>query len=208
MTRTIVSQQTLKNWLLDASLFASALAVTASSIYFLFMPSGGYKGGRNPAYNAIILFTRTTWDSIHTWTGLAMIVIALVHLLIHWKWVTSMAKRSWREITSQGERMNPRARFNVWTNLTIGLSFLLAAISGVYFYIFGGSHGGANPDPLFLFTRTTWDLIHTWSGVTMILAAVTHFAIHWRWVVNVTGKLAHAVLPRPQQPILDAPSAR
>jgi hypothetical protein len=40
-----------------------------------------------------------------------------------------------------------------------------------------------------LFSRTTWDVIHTWSGVAMIAAAILHFAIHWRWIVKVAGKL-------------------
>jgi hypothetical protein len=29
-------------------------------------------------------------------------------------------------------------------------------------------------------------LIHTWSGVALILAAMLHIVIHWRWIRNVT----------------------
>jgi len=43
-------------------------------------------------------------------------------------------------------------------------------------------------DPGLLISRSSWDLVHTWSGVIMISAAVVHFAIHWRWVVNVTSR--------------------
>ena len=32
-------------------------------------------------------------------------------------------------------------------------------------------------------------MIHTWSGVTLIVAAVIHFAIHWRWVTKVTSNI-------------------
>ena len=65
----------------------------------------------------------------------------------------------------------------------------MAAASGVYLLFFpGGAHGV--PDPMWLFTRTTWDLIHTWSGIVMILAATGHFLIHWKWVTKVTAKLA------------------
>ena len=42
---------------------------------------------------------------------------------------------------------------------------------------------------IFLFTRTTWDLIHTWAAIVLIAAAVVHFAIHWRWIVNVTRRI-------------------
>lgn len=33
------------------------------------------------------------------------------------------------------------------------------------------------------------DMIHTWAGVTLIVAAMIHFVIHWRWVARVTGKM-------------------
>jgi len=197
MERKTVSTQTRNNWLLDTGLLISAVGVAVSSVYFLYLLSGGYQGGRNPAYNIQLLFDRATWDDLHTWTGVAMIVIALVHLVIHWNWVTAMARRVWREWTGQCECMNARGRFNLWVNFAIGLGFLLAAISGVYFLFAGGSHGGTNPDPMFLFSRTTWDVIHTWSGVEMILAALIHFAIHWRWVVNVTRKIFHVAVPKP-----------
>lgn len=196
MQRKIVSDKTRNNWLLDAALFLSAIFVTASSLYFLYFPSAGYQGGRNPGYNAVVLFNREVWDVIHTWTGVAMIVIALVHFLIHWSWVVSMTRRIWREITGKSSVMNAHGRFNVFIDVVVALSFVLVAISGVYFLFVGGSHGGTNPDPMLLFSRVTWDLIHTWSGVVMIIAAIVHFAIHWLWVVKVTGKIAASLSPK------------
>jgi hypothetical protein len=38
-------------------------------------------------------------------------------------------------------------------------------------------------------------MIHTWSGVVLITAAVVHFAIHWRWVKNVTAKFFLSLRP-------------
>jgi len=40
-----------------------------------------------------------------------------------------------------------------------------------------------------LFLRSTWDVIHTWSGVVMIITALLHFSIHWRWITKVTEKI-------------------
>lgn len=196
MERKMISTQTRNNWLLDAALFASAIVVAASSIYFLFLPSGGYRGGRNPLYGIQVLFSRATWDDLHTWGGVAMIAIVLAHLAIHWNWLTGTARRIWKEWTGKSASLSARGRFNLGINLTVAASFVLAAISGVYFLFVGGSHGGINPDPLFLFSRATWDGIHTWSGVVMISAAIIHFAIHWRWVVNVTRKVVNASLPK------------
>jgi hypothetical protein len=42
---------------------------------------------------------------------------------------------------------------------------------------------------MILFSRITWDLIHTWSSVTLILAGLLHFAIHWKWALKVTRKV-------------------
>ncbi len=101
MSVHIVSKQTQKNWWIDLTLFSSALMAALSGIYFLFLPSNGYQGGRNPLYNVQFIFDRQTWDDLHTWGGLAMIVVASIHLVIHWKWVVSMARRSWYELPTQ-----------------------------------------------------------------------------------------------------------
>ena len=105
-----------------------------------------------------------------------------------------MAKRMARSVTGRGTRMNRHGIFNVAIDAAVAIGFLLVAISGVYF-MFAGT--GRAADPLFIFSRTTWDLIHTWSGVAMIIAAVIHFAIHWRWVVKVTAKVVPSFRPQP-----------
>jgi hypothetical protein len=63
----------------------------------------------------------------------------------------------------------------------------------------GGFQGGSNAgwDPDFLFSRTTWDLIHTWAGATFIGAAAVHFWIHWRWIKNITSRFFLSLLPQP-----------
>ena len=180
-----MSSQTQKNWLVDAGLFVSAILAGISGIYFLFLPSGGFQGGRNPMYGVTVLFDRHTWDDLHTWTGLAMIAVAVVHFAIHWKWVKNMASRVVKEMTGKYPAMTGKGRFNLMLNLTVAVSGLLTAVSGIYFFLWP-SEQGAFASPVILFTSATWDILHTWAGVVMIIAAVAHFAIHWRWVVNVT----------------------
>ena len=57
----LLSAKTKKNWLIDAALALGGVIAALSGIYFLFLPSGGYKGGRNPMYGVTILFERHTW---------------------------------------------------------------------------------------------------------------------------------------------------
>lgn len=182
-----LSPQTRNNWLIDAVLFSSAILAAVSGIYFLYFPTGGFRGGRNPWANIQILFDRHTWEDLHTWAGLAMILIAGVHLVIHWPWFVSMARRSYKELTTRNTCLNARGRFNLWINVVVALSFALTAASGIYFLLVPGGPGSA--ETLWLLTRSAWDLLHTWAGVTLILAAVIHFAIHWKWVTKVTRKL-------------------
>jgi preprotein translocase subunit SecY len=188
-----VSNKTRVNWLIDAAVFLGALIASLTGIYFLFLPSGGYQGGRNPAYGITILFSRATWDDLHTWGGIAMIAAAVIHFSIHWGWVKTMAKRMAAALSSRAAHTSRGARINLLVDAVIALSFLAAAVSGIYFLFVpaGGYQGGAVAgwDPGLLFSRATWDLIHTWSGVVMIAAAVIHFAIHWGWVKRVTAKV-------------------
>ena len=199
-----MSKITLRNWWIDAVLFSSALIAALSGVYFLYFPTGGYQGGRNPYYNINILFTRHTWDDLHTWGGIVMIAIAAIHLILHWSWVVNMTRRAYKDIAGINGKMNWRGRLNLILNVVVGFSFLLTAISGIYFLFVTGGRGAV--DPLFLFTRITWDLIHTWAGIALITTGVIHLAIHWRWVVNVTASISKRLVPvgRPtqSQPVL------
>jgi len=190
--RVRVSRQTSQNWLIDASVFLGALLAALSGIYFLFLPLGGYQGGRNTSYGLTLLFTRQTWDDLHTWGGLLMIIAVVVHLALHWSWVKLMGRRVINTSLGKGSYFSRGAKINVVINMTVALGFFVTAVSGVYFlFVPAGYLGGRNPgwDPGFLFTRTTWDLLHTWGAVVMILAALLHLVIHWRWIVNVTRRL-------------------
>jgi hypothetical protein len=195
-----ISMQTRRKWLLDVALLVGGILAALSGIYFLFLPSGGYEGGRNPMYGITILFSRHTWEDLHTWGGLLMIVVAVVHFSLHWGWVKAMFRRAKNALLSRGPRLSGFAKFNVALNALVGISFLVCALSGVYFLLApsGGFQGGRNPawDPNFLFSRTTWDLIHTWSGVVMIAAAAVHFGIHWQWVKKVTRNMFLSLLPQ------------
>jgi hypothetical protein len=185
-----ISAKTRLNWVLDAAVFIGAVAAGLSGIYFLYFPSGGYQGGRNPAYGMTLLFERHTWSNLHVWGGIAMILAVVIHLTYHWYWVRSMTTRMLKSLMERGSGFSRGGKINLLINLFIGLSFLVVSLSGVYFLFLeaGGYRGGVNStwDPGFIFTRITWDLIHTWSGVALILAAMLHIVIHWRWIRNVT----------------------
>jgi drug/metabolite transporter (DMT)-like permease len=192
MEKQIVSKQTQRIWWIDTGLFISAMIATLSGIYFLFLPDNGFQGGRNPNYGIMVFFQRHTWDDLHTWAGAVMIAATLIHLAFHWRWVSSMTRRICNELMGKCGCMNPHGRLNLILNISVAISFLLTAVSGVYFMFVHGGH--RVNDPMILFNRTTWDQIHTWAGIMLIATAVIHFGIHWRWVANVTIKMAKILL--------------
>jgi cytochrome b subunit of formate dehydrogenase len=189
-----LSSQTRNNWFIDLGLFISAVLAALSGIYFLFLPVNGYQGGRNPMYGINILFDRHTWGDLHNWAGLVMVIIACIHLIIHWKWVVSMTRRIIFELRGKAGKMSGKGKLNLGINTIVALSFLICGISGLYFFFIpGAAHDSSLSDPIWLFTRTTWDLLHTWSGVVLISATILHFAIHWIWIKKVTLNLLRSI---------------
>jgi Domain of unknown function (DUF4405) len=97
-------RQARTNFGLDAILGIVFLAVSISGLISWLAPGGGYHGGRNPAYNALVLgLSRDGWNDLHLWAGVAMISLALLHLALHWKWILCTL----RNFIRQGKRAFP-----------------------------------------------------------------------------------------------------
>lgn len=197
MDKPTISPQTRNNWFIVSLLTLSSLPLIISSLYFLFLPQGGYRGGRNPAFGFILFFDRNTWDLLHTWSGVVLIAAAAIHIPLHWSWIAAMTKRIFKIVLGQCESMNARGQFNLLLNGLLGLSGLVAAVSGLIFLFFPGGRGEQAIPAALLFERATWDVIHTWAGTATIAAGVLHFAIHWRWILKVTRNLLFAPAPPP-----------
>ena len=93
-----LSAPTRRNWWIDAGLAASALLAALSGIYFLLLPVGGYQGGRNPMYGVNVFFERSTWDDLHTWGGVVLLIGAVMHIAIHWCWIVKVTRNVLRSI--------------------------------------------------------------------------------------------------------------
>lgn len=186
------STQTRNNIILDMFLLFSGLIAVLSGIYFLFLPIGGFQGGRNPFYNVIIFFERHTWEDIHIWSSVVITALALLHIPLHWQWIVKMTKTGIRSVIGKS-KLNKHSQFNLFINILIGISGLICGISGLYFLFLPAK-------PFLIFTPLVWDLIHTWSGVVMTAVGILHFAIHWKWVVKVLSKYGKVLLtPKPAQ---------
>lgn len=88
-----------------------------------------------------------------------------------------------------------KATLNYWIDVSIGVAFVLSAVTGLVFLLPVNFASGSNPGVLGISYRL-WSEVHTWSSVVMIAGVVAHLALHWRWVVMMTKRL----LPKGKQP--------
>jgi hypothetical protein len=199
-------RRTVIQWLAAALLAISALVAGISSIYFLFAPSGGFEGGRNSAYGAVYLFSRETWTDIHTWSGVAMIVVAVFHLALHWKWVVEMTRRTVAVVRGKRKGFS----FQVWKRVIIiafiTVVFVGTAVSGLYFLFASGGHARLSEGGSFILSRQSWDLVHIWMGVLLMVGSVVHFVMRWKWTARVTPTIGRALARRREAglPVVDA----
>ena len=115
-----------------------------------------------------------------------MILVALLHVIIHWTWIKGTIVRTWQVITKKRDGFGLRLTYNILLDVTIAISFLICSLSGIYFML-NPSSGQTAVN--YLFDKTTWDMIHTWSGVTFAMTALLHIALHWKWITNITSKM-------------------
>lgn len=81
----------MKKWFIHYSLFillllSGLVQAVSGFLLWLFIP-GGHRGfGIHPVQGQI-LWSRYTWIEIHDWNALALVVLVLVHLVLHWRWI-------------------------------------------------------------------------------------------------------------------------
>jgi len=133
------------NWILDAVLFIGFLMT-----FFLDL-------------------TGLEW---HQWLGIFLGALALYHLLIHWKWVTAVAKR----LTGNSP---PQNRLYFLLDLFIFLIFILIGLTGLWISTW------LNLD---LSSYLFWKDLHIYSSIASLVLILIKIAVHWRWIVRTASK--------------------
>lgn len=86
--------KTKLNYVLDWVLVLAFILSTATGLVLWLAGSGGYQGGRNPAFRATVLgISRGTWSDLHIWVSLVLVVGVAIHFLLHWDWIVCMTRR-------------------------------------------------------------------------------------------------------------------
>lgn len=81
------------NYWIDVVIGLAFVFSALSGLVLLIAPSG-YQGGRNPYYDQTVLLLSThAWDTLHTWSSIAMISGVGAHLVLHWDWMVCMTRK-------------------------------------------------------------------------------------------------------------------
>ena len=81
------------HYVLDLALALLSLLLALSSLLLWVVFPRGYSAGR------------AAWVLIHKWGGLAVAVLALAHVLLHWRWLVRMTRRA---VSGLVERLRAR----------------------------------------------------------------------------------------------------
>ena len=82
-------------WIMAINMALLGLAeVVSGFVLWLGFPSGGGGGGRGGGLGELTFWelSKHTWIDIHDWVAVALVVLVLVHIILHWKWIVRMAK--------------------------------------------------------------------------------------------------------------------
>ena len=76
-----------------------------------------------------------------------------------------------------------KAELNYWIDVSIAITFVLSAISGLVFLLPVGFESG-----ILGIGYSFWSQLHTWSSVGMVAGVLAHLMLHWKWIIGMTKK--------------------
>lgn len=99
LNQLIMNKPTI-NYVVDAvqSLLLLFLLVTGIIQGWIIQQGLKYKGGRGTVEDGTFLgIDRHTLVTYHKWVAVAFVVLVIVHLVLHWGWITGMSRRIFAE---------------------------------------------------------------------------------------------------------------
>jgi ABC-type dipeptide/oligopeptide/nickel transport system permease subunit len=73
------------------ALLALFQAVSGFVLWLVLPRGGGYQGGGSTA-GGTFLWSRDSWMNIHDWTAVALVVIVVIHIILHWGWIVRITR--------------------------------------------------------------------------------------------------------------------
>lgn len=118
----------------------------------------------------------STGLALHEWLGIAFGAAAVVHLLLHWKWLVATTRRFLGKLPRQ-------SRLNYVLNTLLFGAMTLLIFSGLMI-----SEQALPALGLRLPEGFAWRSLHFQSADAAIILLGLHVALHWKWIVSTTRR--------------------
>lgn len=124
-------------------------------------------------------------NTIHEWLGIALLATIVVHLLLHWSWITSVGKTFFKKLWHS-------SRLKFMLDILVFLSIITVSLSGLMISktalpllgITLGEAGGV------------WKELHKLAADASVLLIGLHFALNWKVVVAMFKKYVFSPIGR------------
>jgi hypothetical protein len=117
-----------------------------------------------------------TGDFVHEWLGLALGLVFVIHLTLHWDWVLRTTRKLLR----------PRGQDKLIyaVNLALLFAMTLCIASGIMI-----SRSALPELGIFLAANLFWNRLHILTAEITLYLIPVHVALRWRWIVAVGRRL-------------------
>ncbi len=78
----------VRNYVVDFFIFLCFIVTTVTGMVLFIAPRGN-----RSVYQEFLGTIKGDWVWIHEWAGIVMIVLVVVHVVLHWKWIASMTRK-------------------------------------------------------------------------------------------------------------------
>jgi hypothetical protein len=116
--------------------------------------------------------------NLHDWSGIILAFFVGAHAILHWKWLLTMTKKLFNS------SLFKRKKINFFIDISMGVVGLIVFITGIIkfptFQLIVG----------YFYTVSELILIlHDWGSIILIILALTHLVLHWKWIVQMARKI-------------------
>ena len=106
-------KKSMKNYMVFVVLALLGLVEAVSGfVLWLALPrGGGWRRLAGGVENTFWSLSRHTWLDIHDWAAVAIVVVIIIHMALHWKWIFYVTKKLFRlkKLTSHPEEIGSQA---------------------------------------------------------------------------------------------------
>jgi hypothetical protein len=114
---------------------------------------------------------RLTGQAIHEWLGIAFLLAIVVHLVLHWDWITHVGKTFFKKLFHS-------SRFKFVVDVLLFVIFIAVMMSGLM-----ASKVVMRELGISLPRNEVWVSLHRASTDLLLLLIGVHFALSWNWLV-------------------------